>query len=138
MVQKNIFLAIQGYSLHVPIVFPSMVCFLQYLYLRHSSFSNPSVPSPTSQFILQPLFRFSYVTSSSLNSPGEPPMYGLLLTIPVSGVGRGGAQGGPGPLQNIFEFNLIVFPVTATSVERSFYILKRLKHTSTVKLEKKV
>ena len=44
------------------------------LYLRHSSFSNPSVASPTSQFILQPFFRFSYFTSSSLNSPGEPPM----------------------------------------------------------------
>ena len=44
------------------------------LYLRNSSFSNPSVASPTSQFILQPFFRFSYVTSSSLNSPGEPPM----------------------------------------------------------------
>ena len=41
------------------------------LYLRHSSSSNLSVASPTSQFILQPLFRFSYVTSSS---PGEPPM----------------------------------------------------------------
>ena len=45
------------------------------LYPRHSSFSNPSVASPTSQFILQPFFRFSYVTSSSLNSPGEPRMY---------------------------------------------------------------
>ena len=44
------------------------------LYLRHSSFSQPSVASPTSQFILQPIFRFSYVTSFSLNSPGEPPM----------------------------------------------------------------
>ena len=44
------------------------------LYLRHSSFSNPSVALPTSQFILQPFFRFSYVTSSSLSSPGEPPM----------------------------------------------------------------
>ena len=38
------------------------------LYLRHSSFSNHSVASPTSQSILQPVFRFSYVTSSSLNS----------------------------------------------------------------------
>ena len=47
---------------------------LQSLYLHHSSFSNPSVASPTSQFILQPFFCFSYVTSSSLNSPGEPPM----------------------------------------------------------------
>ena len=44
------------------------------LYLRHSSFPNPSVASSTSKFILQPFFRFSYVTSSSLNSPGEPPM----------------------------------------------------------------
>ena len=44
------------------------------LYLRHSSISNPSVDSPTSQFILQPFFRFSYVTSSLLNSPVEPPM----------------------------------------------------------------
>ena len=35
------------------------------LYLRHSSFSNPSVVSPTSQFILQPIFRFSYITNSS-------------------------------------------------------------------------
>ena len=35
---------------------------------------NPSVASPTSQFILQPFFRFSCVASSSLNSPGEPPM----------------------------------------------------------------
>ena len=67
---------------------------------RHSSFSNPSVASPTPQLILQaflrftyvtahspilPLlhlrhssfsnhFRFSYVTCSSLTSPGEPPM----------------------------------------------------------------
>ena len=43
-------------------------------YLRHSSFSNPSVASPMSQFILQPFFLFSYVTNSSLNSPGELPM----------------------------------------------------------------
>ena len=57
------------------------------LYLRHSSFFNPSVASPTSQFILQPFFRFSYVTSSSLNSPGEPPMLRRTfnkLSTPVS------------------------------------------------------
>ena len=62
---------------------------LRSLYLRHSSFSNPSVASPTSQYILQPFFRFSYVTSSSLNSPGEPPTVvvgithraGLLCTV---------------------------------------------------------
>ena len=44
-------------------------------YLRHNSFPNPSVDSPTSQFIFQPFFRFSYATSSSLNSPGESPMW---------------------------------------------------------------
>ena len=42
---------------------------------EQSSFSNLSVTSPTSQFILQLFFRFSSVTSSSLNSPGEPPMF---------------------------------------------------------------
>ena len=42
--------------------------------LRHSSFSNSTVASPTSQFILQPFFRFSYVTGSSHNSPGATPM----------------------------------------------------------------
>ena len=41
------------------------------LYLRHSSFSNPSVASPTSQLVLQPFFCFSYVTGSSLTSLGE-------------------------------------------------------------------
>ena len=44
------------------------------VHLRHSSFSNPSVASTTSQLILQPFFRFSYVTGSSLTWPGEPPM----------------------------------------------------------------
>ena len=51
------------------------------LYLRHSSFSNPSVTSPTSQFILQPFFRFSYATSSSLSSPREPPMTKIEIRI---------------------------------------------------------
>ena len=37
-------------------------------------FSNPSVASPTSQLILQPFFRFSYVTGFSLTSPGELPI----------------------------------------------------------------
>ena len=35
---------------------------------------QPFIASLTSQFILQPFFRFSYVTSSLLNSPGELPM----------------------------------------------------------------
>ena len=54
---------------------------------EHSLFSKPSLALPTSQLnpqpfrcfttsqlILQALFRFSYVTGSSLTSPGEPPM----------------------------------------------------------------
>ena len=45
---------------------------LSSLNLHHSSFSNLSVASPMSQLILQPFFCFSYVTSSSFNSPGEP------------------------------------------------------------------
>ena len=53
------------------------------LYLHHSSFSNPSVASPTSQLILQPFFRFSYVTGFSLTSPGEPPMC-LSLSLSIS------------------------------------------------------
>ena len=51
-----------------------VVTLLPSLYLRHSSFSNPSVAWPTSQFNLKPFFRFSYVTVSSLMSPGEPPI----------------------------------------------------------------
>ena len=50
------------------------------LYLRHSSFSSPSVASPTSQLILQHLFCFSYVTGFSLTSPGELPMLSLAKT----------------------------------------------------------
>ena len=58
----------------------SMICdvgeaALPSIYLRHSSFSNPFVASPASQIILQPFFRFSYVTGSSLALPGEPPMF---------------------------------------------------------------
>ena len=49
------------------------------LFLRHSSFSNLSVSSTMPQFTLQPFFCFSYVTSSSLNSPGEPPMVFLFV-----------------------------------------------------------
>ena len=45
------------------------------LYLRRSSFFNPSVASPTSQFILQSFFRFSYVMSSFSN---------LSVTLPTS------------------------------------------------------
>ena len=44
------------------------------LHLRHSSFSNPSVASPTSQLILQTFRCFCYVTGTSPTSPGEPPM----------------------------------------------------------------
>ena len=49
------------------------------LHLRHNSFSNPSVASLTSQLILQPFFRFSCVTGSSLTSPSELPMITILF-----------------------------------------------------------
>ena len=39
------------------------------LYLRHSSFSNPSIALPTSQLILQPFRRFTYVTARSPTLP---------------------------------------------------------------------
>ena len=42
------------------------------LYLRYNSFSNPSVASPTSQLILQPFRRFTYVTT---HSPTLPLLY---------------------------------------------------------------
>ena len=45
------------------------------LHLHYSPFSNPSVASPTSQLVLQSFFCFSYITGSSLTSPGEPPMF---------------------------------------------------------------
>ena len=48
-------------SAHSP-TFPS-------LYLRHNSFSNPFVAIPTSQFILQPFCRFTYVTAHSPTLP---------------------------------------------------------------------
>ena len=51
----------------------------------HSSFSNPSIASPTSQFILQPFFCFSYITSS--NSSGEPPMTKAVLISTVRSYG---------------------------------------------------
>ena len=35
------------------------------LYLRHNSFSNTSVASPTSQLILQTFSRFTYITANS-------------------------------------------------------------------------
>ena len=50
------------------------------LHLRHSSFSNHSVASLTSQLILQLFFRFFYVTGSSLMSPDEPPMLRAILS----------------------------------------------------------
>ena len=57
---------------HVPS--PTLPLILPLLHPRHRSFSNHSVASPTSQLILQPFFRLSYVTGSSLTSPGEPPI----------------------------------------------------------------
>ena len=57
---------ITGFSLTSPAL---LIVQALSLHLHHSSFSNPSVASPTSQLILQPFFRFSYVTGFSLTSP---------------------------------------------------------------------
>ena len=46
---------------HVTAHYPT----LPSLYLHHSSFSNPSVASPTTQLILQPFPRFTYITTHS-------------------------------------------------------------------------
>ena len=55
------------------------------LYLHHSSFSNLSIASLTSQLIFQPFFRFSYVKGSSLTSPGEPLMIYICIYLSNSG-----------------------------------------------------
>ena len=85
------------------------------LYLRHSSFSNPSVASPTSQLILQPFFRFSYVTGSSLTSPGEPPMPRRDVVVRVPAF----QPGGPGLIsagpENLIYILGLVCPVCVLS-----------------------
>ena len=43
------------------------------LYIRHNSFSNSSVASPTSQLILQPFFRLSYVAGFHLRHLASRP-----------------------------------------------------------------
>ena len=57
---------------------PTIPCFtyvnaysptLPSLHLRHRSFSNSSVASPTSQIIIQPFRRFTYVTAHCLTLP---------------------------------------------------------------------
>ena len=47
------------------------------LHLLHSSYSNPSVTSPTSQLILKPFRRFTYVKGS--NPPVASPTSQLIL-----------------------------------------------------------
>ena len=42
---------------------------LSLLHLRHSSFSNPSIASPTSQLILQPFHHITYITAHSPTLP---------------------------------------------------------------------
>ena len=55
---------------------------LPLLYLRLSSFSNPSVASPTSQFILQPFFRsFSNLSVALLTSQLIPQPFGCFTYV---------------------------------------------------------
>ena len=49
---------------------------LPLLYLRHSSSSNPSIASPTSQFILQPFFPSLHLHHNSFSNPS--------VTLPTS------------------------------------------------------
>ena len=55
---------------------------LSSLHVRHRSFYNHSVASPTSQLILQLFCCFTYVTGTSHTSPGEPPMLQRLIFQP--------------------------------------------------------
>ena len=96
------------------------------LYLRHSSFPNPSVASPTSQFILQPLFRFSYVKAlhlihlaSSTHSPIFPSLHlrhnsfpNPSVTLPTS--------------QALHLIHLASRPCSAQTPE--FHVLATLQH----------
>ena len=83
------------------------------LYLCHSSFSNPSVALPTSQFILQPFLRFFYVTSSLLNSPGEPPMLynSTLPTINRCLQGFSRLENSIGLMEQFFQVNTSILCV---------------------------
>ena len=82
------------------------------LHLRHNSFSNPSVDSPTSQLILQPFFRFSYVTSSSLNSPDEPPMQFITLNTFIT--------------SNYFKNLVIVYKLKASVCSSAAYLTRKI------------
>ena len=74
------------------------------LHLHHNSFFNPSFASPTSQFILQLFFRFSYVTGSSLTSPGVSSMSRVQIPVltNLTGILRGFPQSSRQMLFRIF------------------------------------
>ena len=79
------------------------------LYLRHNSFSNPSVASPTSQLILQPIFRLSYVTGFSLKSPGEPPMV---------------MESAGDSTSRLWSLVPLLLPRTVSKLARTYWVLK--------------
>ena len=53
------------------------------LHLRHSSFSDLSVASPTSQLIFQPFRRFTYVTAHSTTLPLLHLRHSLFSNLPL-------------------------------------------------------
>ena len=57
---------------------------LSSLHLRHSSFSDTSVISPTSQLILQPFRCFTHATGTSPTSPGEPSVLSSVYNAEVN------------------------------------------------------
>ena len=73
------YVRLRGFSACSKFIFPTLTS----LYLRHNSFSNPYVASPTSQFILQPFFRwaelivqpFRHFTYVRTHSPTLPSLY---------------------------------------------------------------
>ena len=81
------------------------------LYLRHSSFSNTSVASPTSQLILQPFRCFTYVT---VHSPTIP-----LLHLRHSSFFNPSFAS---PTSQVSFFNLSVASPTSQLILQSFFL----------------
>ena len=106
---------------------------LSSLYLRHNSFSNSSVVSPTSQFILQSFFRFYYITGSSLTSPSEPPMHVYVsYKIFAKYSGRHWQKQGSDWLSQVQFFNLSIVKYHPVKIPAS--VLEKVRSGSCLKL----
>ena len=85
-------------------IFPS-------LHLRHNSFFNPSVTLPTSQFILQPFRRFSYIITRSPTLPLLHQRHSSFsnpsFTSPTSEALHLSYSPGERPMQSMFKLLII-------------------------------